>query len=830
MTAQEFEAAGELGRVAAQALPALKELPGFLGLRIVNEALVVTGTGDEVQQAAQELGARFETPGTGAPGTDTPAEVPQDAGAALAADPSAVPAEAGVVEPGPGETGLPAPAPAESDGTVEPEDSEDPEDAAAPGAAKYAADVASLRAAYVARFGYTGLQSVMWNGSSYVIKVDKAALGAASTRSRTAVDPVEDFVSEYANVSVAAVTGPTEPLAEEPENVEPENVVNGQGYAGIGAAGLAVCSIGFSAFTPTGEPAALSAGHCSMDGMVSETVLTDPAGDSAGIGPDESGTFPWMELGDLQSKLGTFGFSQFGGPGHAATPISPGGLPLPDALPGSDISVIDGINPALDLLPETTQWLNPADLTETAVEVTGTAAPTIGAPVCKSGRTTGWSCGIITGLGEFPVPGHRDPEGITDIRLITGFETDLNAAVGDSGGAVVSGGLALGMVSAGGARTDADGTVFPVMYAVDLASALPLTGGYTVRVHVAEPALTSVADGGTVYPGGQLSGAAPAGTTVEASISGGAPVSAAVAMDGTWTLPLPEDAKPGTTVELALRALSGFSASTTVSYELTVDYPQLDAPAITSPAAGTAVTAPVTEVAGTGTPGATVTLTTGANPAARALPLGTAEVSASGAWSIELDPALGYGEHVLNATQDGVAERSASAPASMLLSVIYPAPLITSVQDGQVFEFGQAPETVSGTGFPGAQVSLGTGAETSTGTVNADGEWTVQIPAPAAGEHVLTAAQQLDGVPSLTSSITITVNEMQAAPVGTPTPLPTDPGSGPAAGTDPAPAGAGTGLADTGASGRLGLFGVVAAVLVVLGIATMVINRRSRKN
>jgi S1-C subfamily serine protease len=67
--------------------------------------------------------------------------------------------------------------------------------------------------------------------------------------------------------------------------------------------------------------------------------------------------------------------------------------------------------------------------------------PPVGATVCKSGRTTGWTCGTITALNQSVT--------YTGGRVMTGLVRH-NACVegGDSGGAnMSSGGFALGVTS-----------------------------------------------------------------------------------------------------------------------------------------------------------------------------------------------------------------------------------------------------------------------------------------------------------------------------------------------------------------------------------------------
>ena len=55
MTLEEFNAAGQLGRTAADALPSLQELPGYLGISLRDGQILVEGSGAELQARVDEL-------------------------------------------------------------------------------------------------------------------------------------------------------------------------------------------------------------------------------------------------------------------------------------------------------------------------------------------------------------------------------------------------------------------------------------------------------------------------------------------------------------------------------------------------------------------------------------------------------------------------------------------------------------------------------------------------------------------------------------------------------------------------------------------------------
>ncbi|MFY2788756.1 S1 family peptidase [Rhodococcus sp. MALMAid1271] len=74
------------------------------------------------------------------------------------------------------------------------------------------------------------------------------------------------------------------------------------------------------------------------------------------------------------------------------------------------------------------------------LHITGTVDPIVGAPVCKAGSTSGFSCGTILSTGR--------SIGMGEAVLDRNFSTSICGLRGDSGGPVVSGTLAVGIASA----------------------------------------------------------------------------------------------------------------------------------------------------------------------------------------------------------------------------------------------------------------------------------------------------------------------------------------------------------------------------------------------
>ncbi|MGB3772995.1 MAG: S1 family peptidase [Rhodococcus sp. (in: high G+C Gram-positive bacteria)] len=172
---------------------------------------------------------------------------------------------------------------------------------------------------------------------------------------------------------------------------------------------IEICSFGFSATDAAGNPVNLSAGHC------------DPGSSASVYLPDRA---------DIRASkpVGRFIRSSVG------------------AADGLDYSVIavDDAGVAAGLDRPTVRGANGTTLT-----ITGTASPVVGAPVCKSGQSSSFTCGVVAAdrvetqliLGD------------GDSRTVRGFASTACTLAGDSGGAIVTGTLALGITSGSNSGT-----------------------------------------------------------------------------------------------------------------------------------------------------------------------------------------------------------------------------------------------------------------------------------------------------------------------------------------------------------------------------------------
>ena len=602
------------------------------------------------------------------------------------------------------------------------------------------------------------------------------------------------------------------------------DIVGGQGYlsvspdlesfvAGEPGSNAWSCSIGFAAFTPTGDPALLSAGHCAFDEdgePLRDTTLTVPSSEDAAGGTQTA-------LPATIDLLGTFGFAQFGG--------GDGGLGSNGDTTATDISTIDineaaGWNP----VPAVTDWTTAGDslssLADSVIEIKSVAAPTLG-EVSKSGRTTGFTTGVVA--SDDILDGWANIDG----HWVQGFSSNTLAGPGDSGGSVIQGNAAVGLISGG---TEATETQEQFTWAASLVTALPQTGGYEVALDLDAPVITSPTDGAEVQPGTAITGTAPGAEKV--TVSGFGADQTVRVVDGAFSVVGPVELGEQT---ISVRARTGFSSSETVTLDVKVVPAPLVAPVITSPADGSTVNETVTAISGTGLPTTAITVTDAQTDDV----LGTTEVAADGSWTVD-GLTLEYGSHSVVVTQtrtiDGEDEVSPEATSSF--SVIPVSPAVTSVANGAEFAHNDGPSGLAGSGIDGATVTVKlTGAEPTTantaalagafaaasGTFTAtveDGAWSVDFGAALeSGTYTVSATQAIDGVSSAPTDLAFAVLAAPVAGGG---------GAAPAPGEGGAAAPGDGGLAATGSDMLVPLTAGAIALALLSGGLLLVVRRRQQ--
>jgi streptogrisin C len=192
------------------------------------------------------------------------------------------------------------------------------------------------------------------------------------------------------------------------------DVIGGGGFS----IGDARCSIGFAAVGQNGTKHLITAGHCTRNGGV---VVADglELGRVNGGTFDTDGDFGLIDVTDPDTQITPFVDTRDGGP----------------------------------------------------ITVTGTEPAPLGASICRSGTTSGFACGEITTLDETVNYGEGE--------LVRGLtRTSVCAEAGDSGGSVVSGTQAQGVISGGIGDCATGGVTFfqPIIEAATKLGVTVVTG------------------------------------------------------------------------------------------------------------------------------------------------------------------------------------------------------------------------------------------------------------------------------------------------------------------------------------------------------------------
>lgn len=218
--------------------------------------------------------------------------------------------------------------------------------------------------------------------------------------------------------TVAADLGATPTTAEPPSapdlsapTAPYEDLINGTGWTQNGI----LCSTGFNGRTGSGPFTVATAGHC---------LLAD--------GPAPAGTINAYKVNQSAAN-------QTGTKGSLIGPLDKASFAYGG---GNDGGLIQATNSALKPLPRTSTWNGGT------IAVRGMITATVGASICKSGRTTGWTCGKVLEV-NYP----QQIEGDTGTVTVNSVATSMCMFHGDSGGAAMIGGYAVGINSSGAWKT-----------------------------------------------------------------------------------------------------------------------------------------------------------------------------------------------------------------------------------------------------------------------------------------------------------------------------------------------------------------------------------------
>lgn len=327
-------------------------------------------------------------------------------------------------------------------------------------------------------------------------------------------------------------------------------LVGGDAYGYQSGEDADICSVGFNGHAdPGGASEFATAGHCMLgvNGSIavqeiveSKPGLTAPVTFGATIGSTVASSF----------KFGN----------------------------DVDTGLIQVTNSGLTTPPSYTTWGGgQGSPSSDQVQVTGETPGIVGAPICKSGARTGWTCGSVLAVDS--VSELQDSSDTGTTYTVNTIVTSACVLPGDSGGPALIGTLAAATTTGtsssastcSGWTSDDESVLFPMLSSSGGASIASADGSsWELGVAVPTPVVSSPADGGGIFGGtsADLSGTVPggsAGETVHVYLNGSTtPVDAAVGTGGAWSIPL-TSARLGANTYTADATFGDYSTSATVS-------------------------------------------------------------------------------------------------------------------------------------------------------------------------------------------------------------------------------------------------------------------------
>ncbi len=297
------------------------------------------------------------------------------------------------------------------------------------------------------------------------------------------------------------------------------------------------CSVGFVGFdSQTDQLQIMSAGHCEGNtGSMRTAKTVDRPTISGG-----SITAPDRTIGNA----GLHVTDEFANPGFLD-----GGQPIRTYY---DLGMTPVTNNTWVGKPEVVTWGNStsgAPLASAPLVIRDAGPAIVGSTLCKSGSTTGWTCGPITDVDEiqFVGSGTASCPATGGNYCVGSIQANLCVRGGDSGGAAVVGSRAVGITSA------ATNSLVPTCTATNnigvfstLYSAVPAYEQVTKIFPDWEPLLgfdseltnvnPRIPFSTTSLPARVIGGATR--HTVSVSIDGGTAVSRPVSANGAWDVPI----------------------------------------------------------------------------------------------------------------------------------------------------------------------------------------------------------------------------------------------------------------------------------------------------
>ncbi|MCS5716626.1 cell wall-binding repeat-containing protein [Herbiconiux sp. CPCC 205763] len=327
------------------------------------------------------------------------------------------------------------------------------------------------------------------------------------------------------------------------------DLIGGQGFQFLAQGTTYVCTAGFTGrYKPYPLEQFITSGHCIESDHASGTYYYESKQAGAGSSPSRGGII---------------------------------GAPIADQYKyggGSDVGAV-AVSSSWSSKPLVSTWGGGTGaLTQgTPVTVRDLTSGVVGSPLCKSGRTTGWTCGTILVVNEsFPLYNHEGTPQYVNLTL-----TDVCMLPGDSGSAALIGNAAFGLGSAGdfsgtcSSQPNAISAFFPLLTTDGTPSITKTLPNWELGVALESPSYVRPSFVGDAISG-TLAFAGPRHRVI-VTIDGTA-YSATPNAAGKWSVPIPTAARTGKhtfTVQSKWGDVT-FSPTATDSYELLPTRPAVE--------------------------------------------------------------------------------------------------------------------------------------------------------------------------------------------------------------------------------------------------------------
>ncbi|WP_291046485.1 cell wall-binding repeat-containing protein [Herbiconiux sp.] len=314
------------------------------------------------------------------------------------------------------------------------------------------------------------------------------------------------------------------------------DLLGGQAFQFLAAGATHVCSTGFvGRYGPYPQVQFITSGHCIEPDRQSGTYYYESKQARAGSAPSRGSI-----IGAPIESLFRFG----GGSDVGVVGVSDEWTPTKKVgtWGGSQGALTDG---------------NPVTVTDMATGV-------VGSPVCKSGRTTGWTCGTILVMNEsYPVYNRSGTPQYVNLTL-----TDVCMLPGDSGSSALIGSAAFGLGTAGtftdscSNQPDAITAFFPMITSNGTKSVSNTVPDWELSVAVNTPTVVRPSFVGDTIRG-TLPGAGPRHRVLVTIDSNAYYVTPNAS--GDWSLPIPAALQTGRHTFTVAGRWGSFSSSSVIS-------------------------------------------------------------------------------------------------------------------------------------------------------------------------------------------------------------------------------------------------------------------------